>query len=267
MVRPGLAEKRMRDEARALPAERTAEAPVAAGGARQPPAHVAIIMDGNGRWAALRGLPRLRGHRAGADSVRRIVEACPDLGIRYLTLFAFSTENWKRPVEEVTGLMALFRRYLRKDTAELDQNGVRVRFIGERGRLAASLRRMMDAVEAQTAGNDRLHLTVAINYGARDEMVRAARDLARRVARGEIAPDAVGEADFAAGLDTAGLPDPDLVVRTSGESRISNFLLWQCAYAEYAFVPQFWPDFTAEDFAAVLADYMVRERRFGAVRV
>ncbi|RMH53393.1 MAG: di-trans,poly-cis-decaprenylcistransferase [Alphaproteobacteria bacterium] len=237
----------------------------APGGEGRRAAHVAIIMDGNGRWATRRGLPRLRGHQAGAETVRRIVECCPDLGVRHLTLFAFSTENWQRPREEVTGLMALFRRYLRRDTAELDRNGVRVRFLGERGRLGPALRGMMDAVERQTAGNATLDLVIAINYGGRDELARAARRLAERVARGEIAPEEVDEAALAAGLDTAGLPDPDLVIRTSGETRISNFLLWQCAYAEYAFVPQLWPDFTPEDFAAVLAEYASRERRFGRV--
>ncbi|MEL6232790.1 MAG: isoprenyl transferase [Pseudomonadota bacterium] len=233
----------------------------------QTASHVAIIMDGNGRWAARRGLPRLRGHRAGADAVRRVVEACPDLGVRYLTLYAFSTENWRRPPEEVNGLMALFRRYLRKDTAELNENGVRVRFIGQRDRLAPSLARMMTGVEAQTKDNDRLHLTVAINYGGRDEMVRAMRGLATRVAAGEVAPDALTEACFAGHLDTDGLPDPDLVIRTSGETRISNFLLWQCAYAEFAFVPELWPDFSAEHFGRVLSEFADRERRFGAVSV
>ncbi|MEM9048183.1 MAG: isoprenyl transferase [Pseudomonadota bacterium] len=229
--------------------------------------HVAIIMDGNGRWAARRGLPRLRGHRAGADAVRRVVEACPDLGVRYLTLFAFSTENWRRPPEEVNGLMALFRRYLRKDTAELNENGVRVRFIGERDRLAPSLSRMMTDVERQTRPNNRLHLTVAINYGGRDEMLRAMRGLAGRIARGEVDPDTLSEATFTGHLDTDGLPDPDLVIRTSGEKRISNFLLWQCAYAEFAFVSELWPDFTADSLGRVLDEYAHRERRFGAVLV
>ncbi len=230
------------------------------------PSHVAVIMDGNGRWAARRGLPRLAGHRRGADTVRAIVRASPELGIRYLTLFAFSTENWKRPAEEVNGLMGLFRRYLRKDSAELEANGVEVRFIGERTRLNATLRDLMQGLEGRTRGLDRLTLTVAINYGGRDELVRAARGLATRIAAGEIAPEGVDEAAIAAGLDTRGLPDPDLVIRTSGESRISNFLLWQAAYAEYAFVTECWPEFTPERFAEVIAHYAARERRFGAVR-
>lgn len=240
----------MRDETRPLP-----------GG----PDHVAIIMDGNGRWAQARGLPRLEGHRRGADTVRAVVESCPDLGVRHLTLFAFSTENWKRPKEEVGGLMALFRRYIRKDSAELVGKGVRVRFIGQRGRLGPGLAAMMDGLEAQSAGNDRLHLTIAIDYGARDEMTRAVRRLAARVAEGALAPEAVNERTLAGFLDTEGLPDPDLVIRTSGESRISNFLLWQAAYAEFAFVPELWPDFTAARFGEVVAAFSTRERRFGAV--
>jgi undecaprenyl diphosphate synthase len=241
----------MRDEARALPGDT--------------PAHVAIIMDGNGRWAARLGKPRLFGHKRGAETVRAIVEACPDHGVRYLTLFAFSTENWKRPREEVNGLMALFRRYIRKDAAELVSNGVRVRFIGERRRLASSLQDMMVSLEAQTLANDRLHLTIAIDYGGRDEMTRAARRLAEQVACGALAPAAVSEGTLASFLDTEGLPDPDLVIRTSGETRISNFLLWQAAYAEYFFVPECWPEFTALRFGEVLADFAQRERRFGAV--
>jgi undecaprenyl diphosphate synthase len=229
------------------------------------PGHVAIIMDGNGRWATRRGLPRLEGHRRGADAVRAIVEACPDLGVRYLTLFAFSTENWKRPRDEVSGLMGLFRRYLRKEAAELIGRGVKVRFIGERGRLGASLQEMMTALERQTGHNDKLHLTIAINYGARDEMTRAARRLARAVADGTVCPDAVDETLLAGFLDTDGLPDPDLVIRTSGESRVSNFLLWQAAYAEFTFVDDLWPDFTAARFSEVLAGFSRRERRFGAV--
>ncbi|HEU0220729.1 MAG TPA: polyprenyl diphosphate synthase [Paracoccaceae bacterium] len=241
----------MRDEARALPGDMLA--------------HVAIIMDGNGRWAARRGLPRLQGHRRGADTVREIVEACPEHGVRYLTLFAFSTENWKRPREEVSGLMAMFRRYMRKEAAELIARGVRVRFIGERGRLAPSMQEMMASLEERTLSNDKLHLTIAINYGGRDEMARAARRLAEEVARGEVKPEAVSERVLARFLDTDGLPDPDLVIRTSGETRISNFLLWQAAYAEFAFVDDCWPDFNALRFGEVLADFALRERRFGAV--
>ncbi|RMF39671.1 MAG: isoprenyl transferase [Alphaproteobacteria bacterium] len=243
----------MRDEARAE--------------ACRTPAHVAIIMDGNGRWAARRGLPRLNGHKAGADAVRAVVESCPDLGIRYLTLFAFSTENWRRPREEVSGLMTLFRRYLRKESAELVAKGVRVRFIGERSRLGTGLVEMMEALERRSAANDRLFLNIAINYGGRDEMTRAARKLAQAVAEGRLEPEAVTEEHFAGFLDTGGLPDPDLVIRTSGETRISNFLLWQCAYAEYAFVEECWPDFTPDRLAEILSVFSGRERRFGAVSV
>ncbi|WP_118132445.1 polyprenyl diphosphate synthase [Oceanicella sp. SM1341] len=229
------------------------------------PAHVAIIMDGNGRWAERRGMSRLNGHRKGAEVVREVVRACPELGLRHLTLFAFSTENWKRPAREVLGLMALFRRYIRAEADELASKGVRVRFIGERGRLHPSLQKLMAALETRTAGNDELVLTIALNYGGRDELARAARALARRVAAGEIEADAVTGDSLAAELDTCGLPDPDLVIRTSGEMRISNFLLWQAAYAEYAFIDALWPDFGAPEFERVLAEFAKRERRFGAV--
>ncbi|WP_239031777.1 polyprenyl diphosphate synthase [Paroceanicella profunda] len=229
------------------------------------PAHVAIIMDGNGRWAESRGLSRLNGHRKGAEVVREVVRACPDLGLTHLTLFAFSTENWKRPVREVLGLMALFRRYIRAEADELATKGVQVRFIGERSRLHPSLQKLMAGLEARTAGNDQLVLTIAINYGGRDELTRAARALAQRVASGALAADAVTADVFADALDTTGLPDPDLVIRTSGEMRISNFLLWQAAYSEYAFVDVQWPDFSVPEFARVLHEFTKRERRFGAV--
>jgi len=229
------------------------------------PGHVAIIMDGNGRWASRRGLPRLRGHKAGAVRVKEIVRACPDQSIRHLTLFAFSTENWRRARREVAGLMALFRRHLRTEADALHDNGVRVRFIGERDRLNPKLVALMDALEARTRDNDRLHLTIALNYGARSEIARAVQRLAAAVARGEIDADAIGPEHVAAYLDTADLPDPDLVIRTSGETRISNFLLWQSAYAEYAFTPVLWPDFTAAHLADIVLDFGCRERRYGAV--
>jgi undecaprenyl diphosphate synthase len=229
------------------------------------PKHVAIIMDGNGRWAESRGLPRIAGHRRGADRVREVVEACPDLGVTHLTLFAFSTENWKRPEAEVQGLFRLLRRYIKKEGARLVQEGARVRFIGERSRLSPEIQRLMAGLEAQTAGNDRLHLTVAINYGGRDELVRAARLLAEAVARGEIRPEAVGPDTVEQFLDTAGLPDPDLVLRTSGEYRVSGFLPWQTAYAEFSFVEAKWPDFTAEMLATEVRRFARRERRFGAL--
>ncbi|WP_354595921.1 polyprenyl diphosphate synthase [Rhodovulum tesquicola] len=229
------------------------------------PAHVAVIMDGNGRWAQMRGRPRLFGHQAGARRVREILEACPELGIRYLTIFAFSTENWKRTQAEVTGLMTLFRRYIQKEAQSLLDNGVRVRFIGDRDRLEPKLVRMMRGLEQLTEGNDLVHLTVAINYGGRDEVARATRRLAREVAAGRLDPEDVDAETLPRFLDTCLLPDPDLVIRTSGEARISNFLLWQSAYAEYEFTPVLWPDFTAAHFAEIVGNYSTRERRFGAV--
>ncbi|MFK7875056.1 MAG: polyprenyl diphosphate synthase [Paracoccaceae bacterium] len=230
------------------------------------PNHVAIIMDGNGRWATQRGRPRLFGHHAGARRVRQIVEACPDLGVDYLTIFAFSTENWKRTQAEVAGLMSLFRRYIVRETRPLIKNGVRVRFIGDRLKLDASLVAMMDELEDLTKGNGRVHLTVALNYGGRDEVTRASQRLAREVAAGRLDPDAIDEETLPRFLDTHFLPDPDLVIRTSGEARISNFLLWQSAYAEYEFIDTLWPDFEAEEFARLCHAYGTRDRRFGGLR-
>lgn len=227
------------------------------------PRHVAIIMDGNGRWATNRGWPRLVGHRKGAERVREIVRTCPDLGIRWLTLYAFSTENWKRSTEEVLGLMAIFARYIEREAERLAQSGVRMRFIGERGRLDPKLQRLMAGIEARTAGCDRLNLTVAVNYGGRDEIVRAAKRIAEAVASGLLDPQHLTEAAFAARLDTGGLPDPDLVIRTSGETRTSNFLPWQAAYAEYEFTGTLWPDFTPDELAAIVARFSNRHRRFG----
>jgi undecaprenyl diphosphate synthase len=229
------------------------------------PAHVAIIMDGNGRWAESRGLPRLAGHKRGADRVREIVESCPDLGITHLTLFAFSTENWKRPAQEVQGLFRLFRRYIKKEGARLVAEGARVRFIGGRDRLDADVLALMAGLEAQTVGNDRLHLTVAINYGGRDEILRATRRMAEAVRAGTLRAEDITPETIEAHLDTAGLPDPDLILRTSGEHRVSGFLPWQSAYSEFAFVDSRWPDFTAEMFAVQVRGFGRRERRFGAV--
>ena len=230
------------------------------------PRHVAIIMDGNGRWAQKRARPRLFGHHAGARRVRQIVQACPDLGVEYLTIFAFSTENWKRTQTEVAGLMSLFRRYIMKEMQDFVRENVRVRFIGDRYRLEPGLRALMEETEALTAHCTRLNLTIAINYGARDEVARAMRLLARDVAEGRLDPEAVDEQTLPRYLDTRVLPDPDLVIRTSGEARISNFLLWQSAYAEYEFIDTLWPDFTRDIFADLLAQYGARDRRFGAVR-
>ncbi|PVA06074.1 polyprenyl diphosphate synthase [Thalassorhabdomicrobium marinisediminis] len=231
------------------------------------PEHVAIIMDGNGRWAQMRGRPRLFGHHAGAKRVREIVEACPDVGVKYLTIFAFSTENWKRTQTEVAGLMKLFRRYIQREARDLLARGVRVRFIGDRVRLDGKLVNLMDELELLTAGNDKVHLTIALNYGGQDEIARATKRLAYDVAQGRLAPKDINEETLPKYLDTCLLPDPDLVIRTSGEARISNFLLWQSAYAEYEFIDTLWPDFTAEVFGRVLAGFKARDRRFGAVTV
>lgn len=229
------------------------------------PDHVAIIMDGNGRWATARNRPRLFGHQAGARRVSEIVEACPDLGVQYLTIFAFSTENWKRTQAEVSGLMTLFRRYITKEAQRLLKRGVRVRFIGDRVKLDKKLIKLMDELETLTQHNDHVHLTIALNYGGRDEVTRATQRMAREVAEGRLDPEDVDAETLARFLDTHTLPDPDLVIRTSGEARISNFLLWQSAYAEYEFIDTLWPDFTADRFAEVLSGFGKRERRFGAV--
>ena len=231
------------------------------------PRHVAIIMDGNGRWAQMRGRPRLFGHHAGARRVREIVEACPDAGVKFLTIFAFSTENWKRTQSEVSGLMSLFQRYITGEAKALKDNGIRVRFIGDRLRLAPKLVDLMDDLELMTSDNDRVHLTVAINYGGRDEVARATRRLAQDVADGNLQPAQIDEETLPKYLDTHVLPDPDLVIRTSGEARISNFLLWQSAYSEYEFLDTLWPDFSAEEFHKVVNRYGKRERRFGGVKV
>jgi len=229
------------------------------------PRHVAIIMDGNGRWATEKGWPRLVGHRKGAERVRGVVRAAPALGIRWLTLYAFSTENWKRSTEEVLGLMGLFARYIRREAEALSAEGVRVRFIGDRRRLDAKLQDLMAWIEARTEANARLDLIIAINYGGRDELIRAARRLARAAAAGEIDPGSIDEATLGAALDTGDLPDPDLVIRTSGETRVSNFLLWQAAYAEYEFTPVLWPDFTPEVLGEIVTRFARRQRRFGGV--
>jgi undecaprenyl diphosphate synthase len=223
-------------------------------------------MDGNGRWAQARGRPRLYGHHAGAKRVREIVETCPELGVKYLTIFAFSTENWKRTQAEVSGLMRLFKRYLVRELNDLVRSGTRVRFIGDRMKLEPSLVELMDEMELLTAHNDRVHLTVALNYGGRDEVARATKRLAREVAAGRLDPEAVEAETLARYLDTYVLPDPDLVIRTSGEARISNFLLWQSAYAEYEFIDTLWPDFDSTEFRRVINGFGARERRFGAVR-
>jgi undecaprenyl diphosphate synthase len=229
-----------------------------------PPAHVAIIMDGNGRWAKSRGLPRIAGHRRGAEAVRRTVEAAGEFGIAYLTLFGFSSENWKRPVDEVDDLMGLLRHYIRAEIAELHARNVRVRIIGERRRLAPDIVTLIDKAEALTSGNGGLRLTIALSYGGRAEIAAAARAIAQAAAQGRLAPEQVDEAAFARHLLTAGMPDPDLLIRTSGEQRISNFLLWQTAYAELVFTSTLWPDFGKPDLEKALRDYHGRDRRYGA---
>lgn len=226
--------------------------------------HVAIIMDGNGRWAVDRGWPRLVGHRKGAERVREIVQCAPGLGIRWLTIYAFSTENWKRSTEEVLGLMSIFARYIEREADRLAAEGVRMRFIGDRSRLDPKLQRLMLGIEERTAGLSLLNLTVAINYGGRSELLRAARKLVDKVAKGQVSADAIEEETLESCLDTHDLPDPDLVIRTSGETRISNYLLWQSAYAEYEFTPTLWPDFSPAELARIVERFAGRERRFGA---
>jgi undecaprenyl diphosphate synthase len=229
------------------------------------PHHVAIIMDGNGRWAKARGLPRVAGHRRGADAVRRVVRGAGELGVPVLTLFAFSTENWTRPADEVNDLMGLLRHYLRNELEELHKNGARLRVIGNRAGLAADIVRDIAEAESMTRANGRIDVNICINYGARDEILQATRNLARRVAAGELAADDIDEARFEQELLTAGVPDPDLLIRTSGEQRISNFLLWQCAYAELVFVDTLWPDFGKDHLEQAIAEFRRRERRYGGV--
>jgi undecaprenyl diphosphate synthase len=225
--------------------------------------HIAIIMDGNGRWAAERGLPRAEGHRQGVESVRRTVEAALDLGITHLTLFSFSSENWARPKQEINDLFGLLRRFIRRDLADLHKNGVKIRVIGSRTGLEPDLLRLIDDAVELTKNNTALNLTVAFNYGARDEIARAARRVAEAISTGSLAPSDVTEERFGSYLDTAGLPDPDLLIRTSGELRLSNFLLWQLAYAEFVFVDTYWPDFSREQLEAAIAEFYRRNRRFG----
>ena len=223
-------------------------------------------MDGNGRWATQRGRPRLFGDHAGAQRVREVVETCPDIGVQYLTIFAFSTENWKRTQVEVAGLMSLFRRYIGQEAQALHKFGARVLFIGDRVRLDKKLIALMDELEALTQHNTKVNLTIALNYGGRDEVARATKRLAQDVAAGKLNPENIDEETLPRYLDTYVLPDPDLVIRTSGEARISNFLLWQSAYAEYEFIDTLWPDFGREEFTALCNGYGKRERRFGGVK-
>ena len=229
------------------------------------PNHVAIIMDGNGRWASARGLPRAAGHRQGAEAVRRTVTGAIELGVSYLTLYGFSSENWKRPVTEIEDLMGLLRRYLQGEIAELHKKGIRLRVIGERARLPRDIVRLIDEAEDRTAGLDRLLLVMAISYGGRQDILSAARNLAEQAAAGRLEPAQIDEEHLSSALSTHGIPDPDLVIRTSGEKRISNFLLWQSAYSELVFVDKLWPDFGKDDLAASILEYQQRDRRYGAV--
>lgn len=228
------------------------------------PVHVAIIMDGNGRWARARGMPRSLGHRQGAEAVRRTAHAAIELGISYLTLFGFSSENWRRPVSEVDDLMGLLRRYLQSEIAELHKNGICLRVVGDRDRLPGDIASQIEEAEALTSGGDRLNLTVALSYGGRQEILRAVRRLAAAVEAGHLQLDEIDEARFESELLTAGIPDPDLVIRTSGEQRISNFMLWQSAYSELVFLEKYWPDFGKDDLAAAIHEYRTRDRRYGA---
>lgn len=228
------------------------------------PQHIAVIMDGNGRWAHARGKPRTAGHRQGAEAVRRVVERVGELGVPYLTVFGFSAENWKRPASEVEDLMWLLRRYLQSEVAELHKNDVRFQVIGDRARLTADLQRLLADSEASTADNRRLTFTLALNYGGRQDIVEAAHHLAREVAAGRLDAEAIDAERFAGALSTAGMPDPDMLIRTSGEQRISNFLLWQCAYAEMVFLDKLWPDMGKDDVSRAVAEYQRRERRYGA---
>ncbi|WP_333792803.1 isoprenyl transferase [Hyphomicrobium sp.] len=229
------------------------------------PRHVAIIMDGNGRWAAERGLPRALGHRSGVEAVRRTVKAAIELSIPYLTLYSFSSENWSRPKDEIDDLMGLMKRFIRRDLAELHQNNVCVKVIGERETIDAEMRALIEETCELTRGNTGLTLVIAFNYGARAEITRAARRLAEEVAAGRLLPSELSAEHMAGALDTGGLPDPDVLIRTSGERRLSNFLLWQCAYTEFVFLDAYWPDFGRELLLEAISQYRTRERRFGGL--
>jgi undecaprenyl diphosphate synthase len=242
-------------------------ADVPAGDGPAVPVHVGIIMDGNGRWAAARGLPRIEGHRRGVEALRRTVRNAGDLGIKFVTIYSFSTENWSRPQQEISDLMGLIKRFVREDLAELHRAGVRVMMIGERSGLDPEILKLVGDAEVLTRDNGKLTLCVAFNYGGRQEIARAARRIAEAAVRGEIDLSAVDERMLEANLDTAGVPDPDLIIRTSGELRLSNFLLWQAAYAEFVVLPTHWPDFDRAAFEQALQEFGRRQRRFGGLEV
>ncbi|TMJ39997.1 MAG: isoprenyl transferase [Alphaproteobacteria bacterium] len=229
------------------------------------PQHVAIIMDGNGRWAHARGLPRSAGHRKGVEALRRAVRAAGEMGIEYLTIFSFSSENWSRPPAEVSFLLDLMRHFVRQDVAELHRENVRIKIIGERSGLAADIVALIEETEQRTRSNTGLTLIVAFNYGSRQEIAVAARDLAIAVRDGRVAPESITPELLDSYLATEGIPDPNLLIRTSGEQRLSNYLLWQCAYTEFVFVDEFWPDFNRETLQRAIAEYLTRERRFGGI--
>ena len=229
------------------------------------PRHVAVIMDGNGRWAKERGLPRREGHRAGAESVREVTDACIELGVEYLTLYAFSSENWNRPESEVKALMDLLNRFLTEKEKDLKKQNIRLQAIGQIDRLPEKTRNLLSRIIAETAGHDAMTLVLALSYGAREEIVGAAKALASEVASGSINPGDIDADRFASKLQTAGMPDPDLLIRTSGEMRVSNFLLWQISYAEIVIVKKYWPDFRRNDFIEAVREYQRRHRRFGAL--
>lgn len=229
------------------------------------PAHIAIIMDGNGRWAKARHLPRAAGHRAGVEALRKTVRAAGDLGIEWLTVYAFSSENWSRPKSEISDLMGLLKLFIRRDLAEIHQAGVRVRMIGERDSLSPDIRALVDEAEALTAQNRSMNLVIAFNYGGRDEIARAVRTIAAAAATGTLKPSEITVDSFSSFLDTSLIPDPDLIIRTSGEMRLSNFLLWQAAYSELVFMPCFWPDFGRDQLEEAIDSFARRERRFGGV--
>jgi undecaprenyl diphosphate synthase len=229
------------------------------------PVHVGVIMDGNGRWAARRGLPRIEGHQRGLEALRETVRAAIEFGLDYLTVYSFSMENWNRPVQEVADLMGLLKRFIHNDLSELHKSGVKVKVIGARANLKPDILALLEEAEERTKANSRLTLIVAFNYGSRQEIAGAARALAEGAAAGLINASEIDETLFARYLDTAGIPDPDLIIRTSGEQRLSNFLMWQAAYSEFVFLPMHWPDFDRQAFSAALAEFSARERRFGGV--
>lgn len=234
------------------------------GGQAPIPKHVAIIMDGNGRWAARNGMSRSRGHRKGADAVREAIEGAIHNGVQYLTLYAFSSENWNRPQEEVSDLMGLLKMYLKKEVRTLGKEGIRLKVIGRRDKLPSDIIKLIDQAEARTQDNRRLTVIIALSYGSRDEITHAAQEIAKSIAAGELNPEDVSEETIQRHLFTRGIPDPDLLIRTSGEQRLSNFLMWQSAYTEFLFTPVLWPDFTQQTFTEAVQEFQLRDRRYGA---